>query len=873
MMRKTALLALVLGGAVLSLNAAGSPFLKTSGVNIRNNFGQGDVVPLRGVDVGGWLVMEGWMTPMDSSGLTDNYSVLQTLNSRFGVTVQESLIKTYQGTWITTNDLNNIKALGMDCVRMPFWWGNVQRLDGTWRTDAFEKMDWLVTNAWQRGIYTVVDFHGVPGGQSTSDSTGQANLNQYWSSAADQNQTMLIWSNVAAHFSGNPAVAGYDLINEPYGAPGQTNIWYAYDSLYHAVRSADPDHIIFMEGCWSGTGTNGQSLNWQWDVLPPPAQFGWTNVAYSMHAYAGTSTPSGEQAETDKQVSDFKSHQSWNIPCFIGEFNSHGTQSAWKYSVQQYAQNNMSWNNWAYKAIAGSVGNSWGIYDPTGTWPSKPNIQTDSSGTISNDWSQWTTSAAFGVTPFLQQYLGAPVAVPDVYSNMGVSTVNATNGVLANDYDINLGLSSISLSAVLVAAPTNGVLSLNADGSFTYTPFAGFSGTDAFRYQTYDGYVTSANIATVTILTVANTNTAGPVTQLIWSVQPGLATNGFVFVQQPVLQTADASGNPSTNGLPASLAVVVTHSAGAGALAGTTNCDLGMAVGQGVVVFSDLQISGAGLSNQLTATVAAFPAISLLTNGNLNSPASTATPTAWTPWVYGGGYANHEIVAPANSLVGNYDGTYQMTCGAANTSGGGGFYQMLPASGGQVYTLTVSSGVQNWWWPSGEMRLFFFDANTNGLVTNVVSVTSGITGYDVGKPYQLYQLSAVAPADTVQAKVEFAGIGGGSVWFDNAVLTESNAVSTIASASTLPFTVYSTVDATKTNYIAGVAKNGDGTISLNFAGVSGGQYYLQASTNLVPPINWVTVSGSTNTAVNGSWNFTITNIGTQWFYRSVSIVP
>lgn len=868
----SATLLVVLAVGISPVSAVAGSFLKTSGVNIRNNSGQGDIVPLRGVNVGGWLVMEGWMTPMDSSGLADDYSVLQTLNSRFGVSVQESLIKTYQGAWITTNDLDNIKALGMNCVRMPFWWGNVQRLDGTWRADAFEKMDWLVTNAWQRGIYTVVDFHGVPGGQSTSDSTGQANLNQYWSSAAYQNQTLLIWSNVATHFSGNPAVAGYDLINEPYGAPGQTNIWYAYDSLYHAVRSVDPDHIIFMEGCWSGTGTNGESLNWQWDVLPPPAQFGWTNVAYSMHAYAGTTTPSGEKAETDKQVSDFNSHQSWNIPCFIGEFNSHGTQSAWKYSVLQYDQNNMSWDNWAYKAIHGSVGDSWGIYDPTGTWPSIPNIQTNSSGVISNDWSQWTTSAAFGVTPFLQQYLGAPVAVPDAFTNMGVLTVSATNGVLANDYDINLGLSGISLSAVLVAAPTNGVLNLNADGSFTYTPYAGFSGTDAFRYQVSDGYVSSANIATVSILTVASTNSVGPATQLIWSVPPGLATNGLAFVQQPVLQTADASGNPSTNGLPASLPVVITHSAGAGALAGTTNCDLGLAAGQGVMLFSDLQINAAGVSNQLTASVTAAPAISLLTNGNLNLPASTATPTGWTTWSYNSGYANHEIVTPAASVLGNYDGSYEMTCGAANTTGGGGFYQFVSASTGLVYTLTVSSGVQNWWWPSGEMRLFFFDASTNGLVTNVVSVTSGITGYDVGKPYQVYQLSATAPAGTAWAKVEFAGFGGGSVWFDNAVLTQSNAVSALAPAVTLPFTVYSAVNAAQTNYIASVANNGNGTISLNFTGMSGGQYYVQVATNLAPPINWVTVAGSTNTAVNGGWSFTVPNAGTE-FYRSVAIVP
>lgn len=858
----------------MSVDAASPAFLKTSSVTIRNNSGQGDVVPLRGVNLGGWLLMEGWMTPMDSSGLADNYSVVQTLNTRFGVSTQEKLIKTYQEAWITTNDLDNIKALGMNCVRLPFWWGNVQRLDGTWRADAYEKMDWLVTNAWQRGIYTIIDFHGVPGGQSASDSTAQANQNQYWNNVAYQNQTLLIWSNVAAHFNGNPAVAGYDLINEPFGAPGQTNLWNAYHSLYQKIRSVDSDHMIFMEGTWTGTGTNGQSLNWQWDVLPPPSQFGWTNVVYSMHAYAGSTTASGEKAETDKQVNDFNSHQSWNLPCFIGEFNSHSTQSAWRYSVLQYNQNNMSWNNWSYKAIAGSVGNSWGIYDPTGTWPAKPDIQNDSANSISNKWSQWKTAPAFGITPYLKQYLGAPLAEADLYTNTGTLTVSSNTGVLGNDFDANLGISGISLSATLVAGPTNGLLSLNANGSFTYTPNGSFSGIDTFRYRVFDGYVNSANIATVSILTISNV-LAGPATQLIWFTQPDLITNGMPFAQQPILLTADASGVPSTNGLPASLIVTVTHTAGAGALSGATNHDVGLSAGKGIVSFSNLQINTAGASNQLTASVLLNPAVSRLTNGNFNSPNSTNTPTGWIAWTYGGGYANHEIISPAPSVLGNYDGTYQMTCGAASTSGGGGVFQTLTASAGLVYTLTVFSGVQNWWWPSGEMRLFFFDTNTNGLATNIFSVTTGISGYDVGKPCQPYQLSAVAPAGTTQTKVEFAGFGGGSVWFDNAVLMESNAVPTIASATTALFSVYPAINATQTNYITGVVNNGDGTFTLNFAGVSGGQYYVQTTTNLAPPVNWEVLAGSTNTVTDlgGAWTCSITNEGAQRFYRSAAILP
>jgi hypothetical protein len=67
----------------------------------------------------------------------------------------------------------------------------------------------------------------------------------------------------------------------------------------------------------------------------------------------------------------------------------------------------------------------------------------------------------------------------------------------------------------------------------------------------------------------------------------------------------------------------------------------------------------------------------LLLNGDFNSPNSSAAPDSWSLWSYGGGYANHEIITPAPSVLGNYDGSFQMTLGAANTSGGGGVYQTM----------------------------------------------------------------------------------------------------------------------------------------------------------------------------------------------------
>src|SRR5262249_31559572 len=89
----------------------------------------------------------------------------------------------------------------------------------------------------------------------------------------------------------------------------------------------------------------------------------------------------------------------------------------------------------------------------------------------------------------------APVAGNDGYStNEDTALTVAAPGVLGNDSDAD----GDPLAAQRVSGPAHGTLTLNADGSFTYTPAAGFSGTDAFTYWASDGGAVSG-VATVSV--------------------------------------------------------------------------------------------------------------------------------------------------------------------------------------------------------------------------------------------------------------------------------------------------------------------------------------------------------------------------------------
>jgi hypothetical protein len=130
-----------------------------------------------------------------------------------------------------------------------------------------------------------------------------------------------------------------------------------------------------------------------------------------------------------------------------------------------------------------------------------------------------------------------PVAIDDAYSTDEDTTLLVpAPGVLDNDTDGEAD----PLTASIVALPTNGALTLdtvNADGSFSYTPNLGYSGADTFTYVANDGEFDS-NIATVNI-TVNAVNDPPMANDDIASVQKG---NGNSVTIDVAANDTDADG-------------------------------------------------------------------------------------------------------------------------------------------------------------------------------------------------------------------------------------------------------------------------------------------------------------------------------------------
>ena len=345
-------------------------FLKVNGTQIRKQKGTGDIVYLRGTNAGGWLVQEDWMNPTNAS---DQKTMMTTLANRFGTSKRDELVSTYENNYWTTQDFDNCAEMGMSVIRLPFTYMNLCDDNGNLKSNAFDRLDWFVQNCSQRGMYVILDMHGAFGSQNGMDHSREINDGkQLYYNQSNKDKTLNLWKKIAEHFKGNPAVAAYDILNEPgiKAAATYSLHWDFYNEIYNTIRSKDSNHIIIMESCWDA------------DNLPRPSQYGWTNVAYEYHYYPWSAQNSSDAQKSyfSGKVSDIANHN-YGVPTFVGEFTCFEQAEGWKAAMSTFNGQGWHWTTWSYKVTGNS---SWGIYNHN---PEKVDIYNDSADTIKNKWS------------------------------------------------------------------------------------------------------------------------------------------------------------------------------------------------------------------------------------------------------------------------------------------------------------------------------------------------------------------------------------------------------------------------------------------------------------------------------------------------------
>ena len=376
-------------------------FLSSSGTHVVNR--RGEIVLQRGFNIGGWLIKSIYMSPI--SGAADDTDVGNILENRFGQAEADRLQQVYLDNYMTSADFDTIAATGANSVRLPFWWRNFMDENGDFILNNqgkpdFSMLDYAVAECAARGMYVTFELHGAPGSQNGTQQSGYATENPTFFARdavgeANRATTVELWAAIAEHFADEPAVAGYDILGEPYwtgviGPDERWWIWEFYDDAYQAIRAVDQNHQIILESSWNVEDLPHPSATETWKEAV------WDNVAYSVHYYPRP----WEEGEAEILAGfetrfnrDMQTQQDYNVPIYIGETNYHEEFGVWEEVLDTFETSDWSYSVWAYKCPL-SAGAPWGtIYCGPVDWA---NVSTMSSAQIEAVFSQ--TSITAGMT-------------------------------------------------------------------------------------------------------------------------------------------------------------------------------------------------------------------------------------------------------------------------------------------------------------------------------------------------------------------------------------------------------------------------------------------------------------------------------------------
>ena len=338
---KTKLLLMI--GLFISINNWGQG-LKTSGQNIIDD--NGNEVILKGMGLGGWMLMEGYM--MQSSDVADTqHEFRDRLIELVGETKTNEFFDTWLANHVTKKDIDSLAKWGFNSVRLPMHYNlftpaiEDEPVQGqiTWLDKGFTMIDDLLDWCESNSMYLILDLHGAPGGQGTNAAISDYDDTKpsLWQSQANKDKTVALWRRLADRYKDEKWIGGYDLINEVNGdhVTG-SELKQFYVEITNAIREVDTNHILFIEGHdWANNFTG---LTPTWD----------DNMVYSFHKYW-----SKNDVGSIQWVLDLREQQ--NVPLWMGEAGENS--NVWfTEAITLFEENNIGWSWWPMKRIETIVG-------------------------------------------------------------------------------------------------------------------------------------------------------------------------------------------------------------------------------------------------------------------------------------------------------------------------------------------------------------------------------------------------------------------------------------------------------------------------------------------------------------------------------------
>ncbi len=199
--------------------------------------------PLKGVNLGGWLIVERWMTPAVFKGTNaiDEYTLSQTTKGR-------AALKKHRDTFIKESDFVWLRDNRINAIRLPV---------GYWMFDGDEGLmphvtyvDWVMEMANKYDLKVIIDLHGLEGSQNGNDHSGRVGKPEWFLHKQNRMKSLVTLLAIADRYKNDDKFWGLQIINEP-------KVGIFHFKLRHFYRLADKlletvlephTHIIYSDG-------------------------------------------------------------------------------------------------------------------------------------------------------------------------------------------------------------------------------------------------------------------------------------------------------------------------------------------------------------------------------------------------------------------------------------------------------------------------------------------------------------------------------------------------------------------------------------------------------------------------------------------------
>ncbi len=199
---------------------------------------------LKGINLGGWLVLERWITPTLFQGTT-------AMTER-GLTAEKggkTRIRKHHKTFITEKDIAWLADNDFELLRVPIgYWilGEDPEFVG-----SIERLDWLMDMAHRYGMKVLIDLHGAPGAQNDKQHNGGILSKGEWlNDRHNQTKTIELLETLAKRYYNDEALWGIEMLNEPSTGKAGLRLARFYRRAYKSLtKVARPNmHIVFSDG-------------------------------------------------------------------------------------------------------------------------------------------------------------------------------------------------------------------------------------------------------------------------------------------------------------------------------------------------------------------------------------------------------------------------------------------------------------------------------------------------------------------------------------------------------------------------------------------------------------------------------------------------